>query len=651
MAVVTDTDEYEKQFLQRYLKARAGKLVEELERKLEITDDSFKKLDIKRKIKMVEASLEAELKGLAEGEAKPGRFEVGEKAEDIGEFVAGDVFVYKDVKIPRNIWTYLFSYQMDGVKWMIDIFELGKGGVLADEMGLGKTIQVCATIIGLYNSGKGKNFLILSPATVINHWINQLKQLKPCPSIMREISLKKEGIFVLSYEAFRACQLLPSFDVVFLDEGHKIKNRESQVAQAVKRIQAKSRFVITGTPIQNNLAELWSIFDFVNPNLLGSYATFQDEFERTIKHCRTELEAQRSYHYSIMLRSIIEPFILRRMKSAVEHILPNKLDRVVFIRLSQRQTDMYLEALNSKKFEQLLLYGRRTRNVLFWALTHLRKICNHPALIEGTSLERAPAEPTYESSSDDSIFEVPNHDVEKLVNDSSKLKATIDMLDNWYSENRRVLLFFQTYKMLQIARIVIASMRPRFRCLEMSGQTPTSKRSALIDSFNNNKNIFIFFLTTRVGGLGLNLTGANRVIIYDPDWNPSTDNQAKERIYRYGQSTDVEIYRLICRDTVEEKIYQKQIYKDRLSKKILSNPDMKFDQEYFLDLFDFQTSLRSGTELADTVQLKIEKDELVSVKEEDKRDFNIFKRLNSKAVLTGPELIEYIKRRECSLTD
>lgn len=644
MAIIKETLDYEKQFLERYLRGQAGKRIKELEERLVMTTDSFERLDIKRKIKVVTQALDDELKRMQEEEKEQTIVDVGSKKKEIGNFSETDIFNYRNVMIPNNVWNYLFDYQVSGVKWIIDLFKIGKGGVLADEMGLGKTIQVCTTIISLYNSNMADNFLVLSPTTVIDHWTKQFRQLEPCPAIYKQISLKKRGIFIMSYESFRESRLLPVFDIVILDEGHKIKNRESLISQAVMRIQAKSRFVVTGTPIQNNLSELWTIFNFVNPSLLGSYGTFQDEFEKRIKHGKTEAEIQTSYHYSVMLRSIIEPYILRRMKNSVEHILPNKIDRVVFVKLSELQIALYFEALKSKQFTSLLSDRSKSKTSLLSALTHLRKICNHPLLLENDIYAQ-------DGSSYSDTMYLSDIKAEKLISESSKLQTTFEMLDRWYSENNRALIFFQTYKMLSIAKNAIMKLRREYSFLEMSGRTPSSRRSSLVDKFNNDTNVFLFLLTTRVGGIGLNLTGANRILIYDPDWNPSTDSQAKERIYRYGQVSDVEIYRLISKDTIEEKIYQKQIYKDRLSKKVLSNPSIEFDQEYILDLFDFHINFNQDTNIINYENHQIVNDELVSIKEEDKRDFAIFKESNARPFLSGNELVEYIKRRECNLNE
>lgn len=652
MALVTDTDDYEKSFITKYLERIAAKKIEELQCAFENTTDSFERLKIKREIQIVKQALETELTKMEQTDENVEKVELGGKTNEIGDFLVDNDFIYNGYKIPMNLWNYLFDYQKQGVKWMLDLYSSGKGGVLADEMGLGKTIQVCTMIVSLFHSSQAGQFLILSPATVISNWIDQLKQLNPCPEIYRELSIREKGVFVLSYESFRRHKLLPIFDAVFLDEGHKIKNKESLISQAAKRIQAQTRFVITGTPIQNNLGELWSIFDFVNPNLLGSYTTFQDEFECKIKHAKTEREKQISYHYSVMLRSAIEPFILRRLKASARDVLPGKLDKVIFLSLSEKQTTLYLEAQRSKKFEFLMGNTPRSKNLLLAALSHFRKICNHPILLT----LKNPSHSMKSGFSESRDFDLPDQNPHSLnphnlIDNSSKLKLTIEMLDRWYTENSKVLLFFQTYEMLYIAKIAISSLRSKFIFFEMSGKTPTSKRPKLIKQFNDDPSVFVFLLTTRVGGLGLNLTSANRAIIYDPDWNPSTDIQAKERMHRYGQKSNVEIYRLICKGTIEEKIYQKQIYKDCLSKKILSNPDTNFDRDLYLDLLDFQPNLATGSQKIEAENASIKNDELITVKEEDRRDFQIFKKLNSKSVPTGKELIDYIKRREYSLAE
>lgn len=648
MSSIADANEYEKTFMANYIKKAAQKKISEYEKKLESTEDSFKKLEIRRQIRIIREQTENEIKEM-NTEVKIEKVDLGVKTAKIGQINSENFFEYSGIKIPMNIWSYLFEYQRKGVCWMIDLYLIGKGGVLADEMGLGKTIQVSTFIISLLFSEKATKFLILAPVTVIDQWITQLNELEPNLKINRKLAAKIDGILIMSYESFKNTTIIPKFDCVFLDEGHKIKNKDALVTQAVKQVKSPIRFVITGTPIQNNLGELWSIFDFVNPGLLGSYSTFQEEFENKIKSSKTEKEKQASYHHSVMLRSMIEPFIMRRMKNMIDHKLPNKIDKVIFVSFSDKQYQLYCNTLESKRFKNCAIKGFSSNCSFLTAITFLRKICNHPVLISNSSFD------DYEFGKKDETetvaevtYKLP---YKELVEDSAKLKVTFDMLDKWYGENEKVLLFFQSVKMLQLAASALSSYRSNYKYFIMTGATPLKIRTDLISTFNSDPNTFIFLLTTRVGGLGINLTGASRVIIYDPDWNPSTDNQAKERIYRFGQKSDVEIYRLITRETLEEKIYQKQIYKDCLSKKILSNPDTAFEKEYFFDLFSCPSNLNKEVEIENNKMLEVVNDELADVNQEDVKSFSILKKFNSVAFLSGPDLIEYIKRREANLSE
>lgn len=652
MSSIKDVEEYEKTFMINYIKQRSLSKIKELEKKLESTEDSFKKLQLKKEIDNVKIRMDIELAELiAEQNRDAKKSELGEKSERIQSLNPSSYHIYSDIKIPMNVWSYLFEYQKKGVCWMIDLFLKEKGGILADEMGLGKTLQVVAFIIGLLFSEKANNFLILAPVTVIDQWITQLKMFGLDINILRKISKDKKGVFILSYESFRETTLIPIFDCAFLDEGHKIKNKDALITLSVKRIVSRSKFVITGTPIQNNLSELWSIFDFTNQGLLGSHSTFQEEFENKIKNIKTEREKQISYNHSILLRSMIEPFIMRRMKHMIDHKLPDKIDKVVFVSLSHKQFALYSSTLESKRFKNCAIQGFSSKCSFLTAITYLRKICNHPVLVHNTSFEN------YKFRKDDIDLDENlesvnlNLNFEELVADSSKLKITFDMLDKWFCESHKVLLFFQSVKMLQIAQKALKSFRPQFNFCTMTGSTPINQRSNIIETFNTDKSLFIFLLTTRVGGLGINLTSANRIIIFDPDWNPSTDNQAKERIYRFGQKSDVQMYRLITRDTLEEKIYQKQIYKDCLSKKILANPSIVFEKEYFFDLFACPNVYETDIKIENNRMIEIVDDKLVDVNQEDSKSFSLLKELNSKAFLTGTELIEYIKRREINLKD
>lgn len=649
MVEIKDADDFEKKFIEKYLKNEANKKIQEFEKKKAGLTDKHKILELDKKIKSVVDDLERNLIHLNEPERSIEKLGQGLKTDTIDNTNIESDFCYKNLKIPMKIWNYLYQYQKDGIKWMIDLYLNKKGGILADEMGLGKTLQVIGFVIGLLSYKKDARILILCPATIIYHWIDEFYKIQPS----LEISKTEKGqINILSYDFFRANAFKIEYECVFLDEGHKIKNKDAKITLEVKKLVAIAKFILTGTPIQNDLSELWSVCDFTNPNLLGSYYTFQQEFEYNINRGRTEQEKTISYKYSVLLRSIIEPFILRRLKSQIQSQLPNKKDKVIFLSLSDMQKNLYKQALESKRFQRLKISLYESKQGILGAISYLRKICNHPCLVDYNSYDQFNKSNSREFKS--SELQILNEDavISKLLHNSSKIQMAFDLLSDWFMNGAKALIFFQTIQMLKVFEKTLLMYKENYKFLLMTGETPIKQRSFLVNEFNNNSGIFLFLLTTKVGGLGLNLTGASRIIIFDPDWNPSTDNQAKERIYRYGQKTDVEIYRFICKNTIEEKIYEKQIYKDCLSKKILSNPDIAFKKQYFSDLFSFYEDYQQDSKHENNKAVfSIQPDELVQVKDEDKRDFKILSNFTSKLKLNGEELIEYILRREANLDE
>lgn len=620
-------EEYGKTFLEKYFRGKAESEIARLSVEVETAKSASEIAALRLKMQQVQQELAQNMEIIHEdpNKTKAREEDLDKKTAeiDLSTFNGQDFFKHNRALIPTPLWDYLFPYQQEGVKWLLDLHQKSKGGILADEMGLGKTVQVIAFITGLFYSGQIENVLILCPATVVSQWTAQLKSILTTQEVHASTSRNSAGIFVMSYENYKmkACRDGRLFDTVILDEGHKIKNKAALVTICSKSIKSRSRFILTGTPVQNNLSELWSLFDFAVPGLLGTNLTFQEEFEDRIKN---RSSSERAYKYSVMLRALVEPYILRRLKIQVSHKLPGRVDRVIFVSLSSIQHSLYVAALESKRVRTALL----TRQGILGAIDHLRKICNHPSL-----LHKNPHGHT--------------NDEEELISSSSKMNEMIHQLRKWDREKCRVLIFTQTIQMQVLIEEALTLYR--FSYLKMSGQTSIKKRGSLVEKFNGDSSIFIFLLTTRVGGLGLNLTGANRIILFDPDWNPSTDNQAKERIYRYGQSSAVEIYRLICRNTIEEKIYQKQIYKECLGKKILSDPRVKISKEAILDLFSYSEDAKQEPIIEEYNAMQAEEEKLVRVREEDNGEFQLMKDLVSKAVLTGEELIEFIERRELQL--
>ncbi|KAI4291933.1 DNA excision repair protein ERCC-6 [Pancytospora philotis] len=631
-----NADEYEKLFLEKYFRGVAAKKIEALEAKLQAAQSKREELAIQEKIERVQRELDASLR-LAQPEEAAPRENMARAEEKLDLSDAGSVSVHKDVAVPSYLWKYLFDYQQAGAKWMIDLHIRGKGGILADEMGLGKTLQAITMVVGLLRAGRARRVAVLCPVTVVEQWAAELRRIDPALPVHCGGLPGAGGVGVMSYERLRREARVGRLDVLILDEGHKIKNQEAQITKLVKRLDCQSRFILTGTPVQNNLAELWSLFDFIVPGLLGSYTIFRDEFETNIKQ-RSDEEA--AYQYSLMLRSIIEPYILRRTKQQVSHKLPGKSDKVVFLTLTAEQNDLYIKILESPQFRRSL---ERAQSLLS-AIDLLRKVCNHPLLVAKNGLRAShEADPGCSLPSDE-LAVVRS----ALVAASCKTQALLEFLERWHGEGRKVLVFTQTVQMQRIL-VEVLNMR-RYQFLKMSGSTTPAQRQALVDRFNTDPDLFIFLLSTRVGGLGLNLTGASRIILYDTDWNPAVDKQAKERVYRYGQQQDVEIYRFLCRGTVEERIYQRQIYKDCLSRKILTDPSIRMDRDVSIDLLSYSTCPDRAPETCDYDDgSPPPQDSLVAVREEDKRAFAVMKDFGFKSALSGNELIEFITRREMNL--
>ncbi|EJW01437.1 hypothetical protein EDEG_00031 [Edhazardia aedis USNM 41457] len=548
-----------------------------------------------------------------------------------------DGHIIEDIVVPSFIWEKLFDYQKESIKWFYELYKKEVGAVLADEMGLGKTLQVIAFLSALYISNKIKFTLIIVPSTLLNQWVTEFKKFFPflriilihkshtdnISKLFKEIT-KCFCVVLISYDGYKTygSHLRNiNFDYIVLDEGHKIKNKDSNISLQISRLVCKNKIVLSGTPIQNNLKELWAIFNFVNYGLLGTHEEFVTEYEDPIKNGgyrgATEEVVHKAYTKSRMLRNLIKPFIMRRLKSEVAGELPNKTDLVIFCKLTDIQESLYQKELESE-FIYKILIGKQS---CMPGLMSLRKICNHPYLFTRNS--------TYKDD---------------IVKNSGKMKKVDELLQKWRSEGKKALIFTQMIGMIELLEIYMAEND--FSYLKMDGKTSLKTREEYIDKFNSDDNIFAFLLTTRVGGLGLNLVGASRIIIYDPDWNPSTDSQAKERAYRYGQEKDVKIYRLIAAGTIEEKIYNRQIFKNMLSQKILSDPKLSkfFEKDDLNELFTYE----KPTERIEVMKFIEKKDGLDFFSGGDvSNDLkNKFNRFGDKELLSDAEMIDFIRLRE-----
>ena len=561
---------------------------------------------------------------------------------DEKEVPPGAVVYANDLHIPAWVNNRLFEYQRTGLQWMWELHQQEAGGIVGDEMGLGKTVQVCSYLGCMAASRKLKSVLIVCPATILQHWLKELAIWAPG---LRRILIHKSGetdgasrnfsatmlksltawlkraradrvyepideqdfvdseedafvgtgfAFVTTYENLRRypdAWTAHRWSYVVLDEGQKIRNPDSDITLVCKRLRTPHRLLLSGTPIQNDLKELWTLFDFVFPGRLGTLPAFESEFAEPIKRGgfsnASPMQVQLAYRCALVLKDLINPYLLRRQKKDIEEVsrMPGKTEQVLFCRLSTRQRELYEAYLRSDEVTNIL----RGSALLFRAITNLRKICNHPDLVCD------PTESAYQSfvksgfnqvtDSGDSDEDEEIDDFESLVERSGKLEVLAKILPLWEKQGHRVLIFCQWTKMLNILQGFIMAQGWKFG--RMDGKTSVASRQNLVDTFNADESYFALLMTTRTGGVGLNLTGADRVIIYDPDWNPQTDSQARARSHRFGQTRPVTIYRLITAGTIEEKIYHRQIFKTALTNKVLQDPKQKrlFSQRDLRDFF------------------------------------------------------------------
>lgn len=540
-----------------------------------------------------------------------------------------DAKLNDEFKIPGDIFPLLFNYQKTCVQWLYELYQQRAGGIIGDEMGLGKTIQVIAFLAALHHSDLLEGpVLVVCPATVMKQWCNELHHWWPplrtviLHAIGSGMSNKKkidekqlEDLIMssepteFSYDDFRNATKVKSqlesssnlqslvdkvvkdghviittyvglrvhrdillnvnWGYAILDEGHKIRNPDSDISLTCKKLKTHNRIILSGTPIQNNLNELWSLFDFIFPGKLGTLPVFQQQFVQPISMGgyanATNVQVQTGYKCAVALRDLISPYLLRRVKADVAKDLPEKKEMVLFCKLTQFQRRKYLEFLHSKELDQI----RTGKRQVLFGIDILRKICNHPDLLDRE-------EKRHQASYGD-------------PKKSGKMQVVKQLLLLWKKQRHKTLLFTQSRQMLDILEEFISfkdESLSDFKFLRMDGTTNISVRQSLVDEFNNG-NYDVFLLTTRVGGLGVNLTGANRIIIFDPDWNPSTDMQARERAWRIGQKREVSIYRLMVTGSIEEKIYHRQIFKQFLTNKILTDPKQKrfFKVNELHDLF------------------------------------------------------------------
>lgn len=455
----------------------------------------------------------------------------------------------ENATLPKGLKAELREYQTKGFNWLWFLYQYGLNGILADDMGLGKTLQALALMQKAKEKHKQAPNLVICPTSVVFNWEAEIQKFTPnlkCLKLSgverKELfkEIKKYDVVITSYALLRRdIDKLKKYEFrhVILDESQNIKNSESITAQSVKKLNCKHKLALSGTPIENRLEELWSVFDFLMPGFLFTESEFNYRYVNPIVEREDKAVEKR-------LKSQIYPFILRRMKRDVAKDLPDKVENIAYCELTPEQKDFYLEVLDSTKqelFKSIEQNGlEKSRMSIFSALLRLRQICCHPKLYDKENLKR--------------------------INQSGKFEHLKEMLEEIISENHRVLLFSQFVDMLDIVREWLIKSGIKHEYLTGS----TKNRQEVVERFNSDSSIPIFLISLKAGGTGLNLTGADYVIHYDPWWNPAVEDQATDRAYRIGQTKKVFVYRLITKGTVEEKIQKLKQQKRNLVDSVIS---------------------------------------------------------------------------------
>lgn len=471
----------------------------------------------------------------------------------------------KDYPLPSNFKGELRDYQKAGYDWMNFLKEYSFGGILADDMGLGKTIQALALLRNEINEKPKKPNLIVAPTSIIFNWIREIERFTPDIKYLvhygtrrsRDIRrIRKFPLILTTYgHVRRDINMLKEieFNYAILDESQDIKNPMSETSKAVRLLNAKNRLALTGTPVENNTMDLWSQFAFVNPGLLGEQSFFKENFMRPI-------EKEQNMEVAESLRRLIFPFILRRTKEDVAKELPPKVEDIVYSPMHEMQQKLYDKwrtAYRDSILEEIESKGlNKSKFKVLEGLTRLRQIACHPELVDPKYMEGA-----------------------------GKFDALMEMIEEIVSENHKVLIFSQFVKMLHIIRRKLEEMDIPYSYLDGS----TKDRQAAVDRFQNDEKVPIFLISLKAGGTGLNLTAADYVIHYDPWWNPAVEMQATDRAYRIGQTRKVFAYKLISKDSVEEKIVKLQDKKRNLVKTLITTEETFFKsltKDDILELFD-----------------------------------------------------------------
>ena len=475
----------------------------------------------------------------------------------------------EEIIIDEELDKKLREYQKIGYKWLKTLAKYKFGGILADDMGLGKTLQIIAILKDEQKAKEKTTSIVVCPSTLVLNWKSEIEKWCDKIKIMIITGTAEErkeklnhyedyDLVITSYDLLKkdvANYEDKKFKYIIADEAQYIKNATTQNATSLKSLEGEIRFALTGTPIENSIAELWSIFDFVMPGYLYNYNKFKKKFEEPILKDENKEKL-------IQLKKLISPFVLRRVKKDVLTELPEKNITIMKSKMEAEQEKIYSaylaqtkkeisEELENSSFE-------KSKFKILMLLTRLRQICCHPSLF-----------------------------IENYNGGCGKLNQCIDLTIDAIEAGHKVLIFSSYTSMFEIIEKEL--QRKNIKYFKLVGETQISKRIDMVDEFNNKPEIKVFLISLKAGGTGLNLTSADVVIHYDPWWNISSENQATDRAYRIGQKNSVQVYKLITNNSIEEKINKMQERKEKLSKDILSTEETfisKMSKKEILDLFE-----------------------------------------------------------------
>ncbi|CAN7986196.1 unnamed protein product, partial [Ixodes hexagonus] len=543
-----------------------------------------------------------------------------------------------DVVVDASLAKCLRPHQREGLVFLYEcIMEMrpfdGSGAILADEMGLGKTLQCITLIWTLLRQGPYggqpclRRVIITTPSSLVKNWVKEFKKWLPNSNLrIYQVDQKNkiEGflrqpslfpVLILSYEMYlRVSDSLANinFDLLICDEAHRLKNANIKTAGSLQNLGTTRKILLTGTPVQNDLQEFFTLIDFCNPGILGKFccraSSFRRVYEDPILQSRlphaTKEQKELGQARTDELARVTALFVLRRSQDVIRSYLPGKTECVVFCRPQPVQLKLYRELLGSNAVRACLSsYLSCDVNHHLACILALRKLCNHPSLLtqgDTLSLEEDQVDPLLTDAQKKLSLDAIKLAGESLEASSGKLRVLAAMLASlWDSSPREKIVVVSNFtKMLDVVQELCACKGYSF--LRLDGSTSSTQRLELVERFNSvHSDYFVFLLSCKAGGVGLNLIGASRIVLYDVDWNPANDLQAMARVWRDGQGRHVFVYRLLTTGTVEEKIYQRQVMKLDLSGRVLEKKQdgkkAKFSLEDLKDLFTLEEGTMSST--------------------------------------------------------